>query len=267
MIRPYGGAPAPMQPPQTAGAFVGPPQSAGAGAGVGVDMNSLTPAMIQQMVALGTIDEEQANILRQRLRSEKQLDSGLKGGYNVRGGFVADNPLAMVGKLLRDYKANKDITGEGGFDEREAELRNEQKRSRGDFVSAITGLFGGGGGGEESPVSQDPRGRGPAMRAGEAAAQAAALRQPQASVPAPSATNGPLLSRMNPAPRPPGAVSPMQGPTRGGGEQVVDPRTASTLQAKGREEKTAKVDKMLAELLRSGATEKDAEFMLKRRME
>tara|TARA_R110002110_G_scaffold345573_6_gene555857 strand:- start:2171 stop:2389 length:219 start_codon:yes stop_codon:yes gene_type:complete len=72
---------------------------------------------------------------------------------------------------------------------------------------------------------------------------------------------------MNPAPRPPGAVSPMQGPTRGGGEQVVDPRTASALQAKGREEKTAKVDKMLAELLRSGATEKDAEFMLKRRME
>lgn len=200
-------------PPAAATADAAPPGYIGG-------IEGLTPAMIAQMVALGTLSEEQAEALRTKLRGQEVMDRGMQGGRNVRGGYVADNPLAMGGKLLRDYKASTDIKGADKAMER---IRGEQKDTRSQIADMLGGLFkepGAESGTEDAGVLAEATG----LTAGLAAGTPGAPMKGPAGLPAGADPN----IKLNTAPTGVlggggGPGSHFQGPTRGGEVQGEPP--------------------------------------------
>lgn len=184
-----------MGPPNPADAM-GPPNPAEAALPAGMD--GLTPELIDQMVALGTLTEEQAMLLRQRQRAEGLAASQMPGGINTRGGFTADSPLSAMGTMLRQYKGNKDLRG---YDEREGQILGEMRQGRGALgdilrnsmmtpetdplagraaAPGVQRVAGGGGLLESAPTAPNQPVGPPAPAQGEMAGMLQALRNPMA---------------------------------------------------------------------------------------
>jgi hypothetical protein len=114
---PQASAIGPIAPGADGSPTVGPPNP-----------NELSPQMIQQMIALGSLSEEQAEALRQKMRGEEMVDSKMPGGHRTQAGFVADNPLSMLAAGLRSHKGAKK---RDAADTRMGEIQRQQTDARG----------------------------------------------------------------------------------------------------------------------------------------
>lgn len=109
-------SPPPAEPYSTA---VGPEEEAGVG--------GLTPEFIEQMVALGTLSEQDAEALRQKIRFEGMQGQANPGGIHTQAGFVSDSPLQGLAGIMREYRGRKGAAG--AQTEREG-IMEKQERAR-----------------------------------------------------------------------------------------------------------------------------------------
>lgn len=100
------------------------------------ELASLPPEVIAQLVEMGTISEEQAELAQQLKTAETlRYREGPKGRH-TRATYVAANPLEHLGDFLQKRKAKKDITRIG---EEQEGLRTKKSEGRAAFLDLLRG--------------------------------------------------------------------------------------------------------------------------------
>lgn len=98
-----------------------------------------TEDQLKQLIALGMIDEQKADVLRSMKRAEANQDAQMPGGMAAGGTFVAANPLSGIATMLRQYKGNKDAKALKA--EQEA-LRQQQMEGRNTYAEGLGSMGG-----------------------------------------------------------------------------------------------------------------------------
>ncbi len=103
----------------------------------GIDIENMTPEMLQQLAALGALGDESSQIDDQYTMAEElRWDEGPQGIETGRGGYVAASPLAHIAETVGNVKAAKDLKQ---FDERREGIRDEQTEGRALMMQMILG--------------------------------------------------------------------------------------------------------------------------------
>ncbi len=100
------------------------------------ELANLPPEVIAQLVEMGTISEEQAELAKQLQTAETLRYKAGPRGRHTRATYVAANPLEHLGDFLQKRKAKKDI---GRIEGEQDVLRTKKSEGRTAFLDLLAG--------------------------------------------------------------------------------------------------------------------------------
>jgi hypothetical protein len=91
---------------------------------------------LEQLVALGVLDQQEAEKMRLKQRAELVRDRAGPEGIRAGKSFVAASPLSFLAKGLEDYAAGKEIKQ---LDKELADIQRQQTQGRGTYWDLLRG--------------------------------------------------------------------------------------------------------------------------------
>ena len=100
----------------------------------GMDLSQLTPEQIQELAAMGALEDEQGMLGEQMEMANQLRNAEGPQGRETRGGYTAANPLEHLASGMQRVKAAKDLEQ---YKARQQEIMGQQTGGREQFMQMI----------------------------------------------------------------------------------------------------------------------------------